>query len=990
MQRKEFVIGIVDHPLFGWILVPYIVIVKPNHGFYHIEAKISQLNISRYIEQFSDKEKQLASWIEEYSDQNLHKVFCKKKGQSVVDFISKIKPEFANEYIRPFIEKRLIKCTDLLQSMDIGLYYKEKPKYINSDEQVEIKRGYAQAIFNINKLEAETQYNLSIRHQNKELNLLEKSAVILTQDPCRIIIENKLFVFNDINAKKVLPFFNKECIHIPKSSEKKWFETFALETIKHYKVKPKGFEINQVISSKKAELTFDYDLQGNPTLILYFIYNEQVKFLANKGSKSSVRFESDHDNYTFYQIERNQAWENGVIENLKNIGLRNYQDSHFTPIQDQPVDAKEQLYDFIHWLSISKEQIEALGIALIQKQNETPYALHQADIQSNIKEENDWFDLKITIQIGEFSIPFPKFRKHILTGNREYKLPNGEIAILPGEWFEQYKELFQFGKDAGKNIQLDKHHFGVMENSIPKKSQSIVEKYQNLIANYSKAKFEAPNGLQAELRPYQKEGFTWMQLLQKNQFGGCLADDMGLGKTVQTLTLLLSSKEKLNGAECQTDEDKLPLSNNQASSQLSLFDQLNKQGIQSYATSLIVMPTSLIHNWEQEVKKFTPDLTCFKFIGQNRPKDLSGFKNFDIILTTYGVVRNDLDLLTAYPFFYIILDESQYIKNPDSKIYKAITQLNCKHRLVLTGTPIENSLTDLWAQINFLNKGLLGNLRFFKREFVQPIEKKTNPEKKERLQQFIQPFLLRRTKHEVAKDLPDKFESVIYCDMAEEQKSFYEEEKSKIRNSIMETIENTEDKPTMLAIEGLNKLRQIANHPVLIKPEFTEPSGKFEEITRNIENLISEKHKVLIFSAYVKHLNLFANYLDKNKHKYSMLTGQTRKREETIAEFQNADDQFVFLIQIKAGGVGLNLTSADYVFIIDPWWNPAVEEQAINRTHRIGQDKKVIVYRFISSETVEEKIQELKARKSKLADSFINTEQAVEKLSLDKILEFLK
>ena len=312
MQRKEFVIGIVDHPLFGWILVPYIVIVKPNHGFYHIEAKISQLNISRYIEQFSDKEKQLASWIEEYSDQNLHKVFCKKKGQSVVDFISKIKPEFANEYIRPFIEKRLIKCTDLLQSMDIGLYYKEKPKYINSDEQVEIKRGYAQAIFNINKLEAETQYNLSIRHQNKELNLLEKSAVILTQDPCRIIIENKLFVFNDINAKKVLPFFNKECIHIPKSSEKKWFETFALETIKHYKVKPKGFEINQVISSKKAELTFDYDLQGNPTLILYFIYNEQVKFLANKGSKSSVRFESDHDNYTFYQIERNQAWENGV------------------------------------------------------------------------------------------------------------------------------------------------------------------------------------------------------------------------------------------------------------------------------------------------------------------------------------------------------------------------------------------------------------------------------------------------------------------------------------------------------------------------------------------------------------------------------------------------------------------------------------------------------------------------------------------------------
>ena len=401
------------------------------------------------------------------------------------------------------------------------------------------------------------------------------------------------------------------------------------------------------------------------------------------------------------------------------------------------------------------------------------------------------------------------------------------------------------------------------------------------------------------------------------------------------------------------------------------------------------MPTSLIHNWDEEIKKFTPELKCYKFIGQNRPKNIRVFKDFDIVLTTYGIVRNDIELLNNYKFFYIILDESQYIKNPDSKIYKAVNQLKSKYRLVLTGTPIENSLTDLWAQINFLNKGLLGNLRFFKREFVQAIEKNIDPEKKERLQQFIQPFVLRRTKQQVAKDLPDKFESVIYCDMTEEQKSLYEEEKSKIRNSIMETMEKSEEKPTILAIEGLNKLRQIANHPVLINSDYDAQSGKYEEITRNIENLIAENHKVLIFSAYVKHLNLFADFLEKNNYQFSMLTGSTRDREQVITDFQTSEEKNVFLIQIKAGGVGLNLTEADYVFIIDPWWNPAVEEQAINRTHRIGQDKKVMVYRFISSDTVEEKIQQLKARKSELADSFINTEQTAKKMSLDQILEFL-
>ena len=235
MPRKELSIGITNHPLFGLIMCPYIIIIKPNHGFYHIEAKISQLNISKYLDNFSENEKKLIKLIDEYSDQTLRKIFSKKRGQTTVNFINALNKEFVDKYIRPYIEKRLAKCTDLLQERNIEVYFKKNPEYIDSNDKIEVIKGKAHSVFNITKLENETQYYLSIRHDKKELNLLEKSGFILTEDPCRIIIENKLYIFEDINAKKLLPFFNKDCIHIPKSSEKKWFETFARESIKQYR-----------------------------------------------------------------------------------------------------------------------------------------------------------------------------------------------------------------------------------------------------------------------------------------------------------------------------------------------------------------------------------------------------------------------------------------------------------------------------------------------------------------------------------------------------------------------------------------------------------------------------------------------------------------------------------------------------------------------------------------------------------------------------------
>ncbi|MGC8802653.1 MAG: DEAD/DEAH box helicase, partial [Bacteroidales bacterium] len=362
-----------------------------------------------------------------------------------------------------------------------------------------------------------------------------------------------------------------------------------------------------------------------------------------------------------------------------------------------------------------------------------------------------------------------------------------------------------------------------------------------------------------------------------------------------------------------------------------------------------------------------------KYFGSQRTRNVAELLQSDVVLTSYGIVRNEIDQLRELPFKYVILDESQVIKNPDSKIYKAILQLNAEHRLVLTGTPIENSLTDLWAQLNFLNRNMLLSLANFKEEYVFSIERHHDTSKEEKLQQLIQPFILRRRKEDVLQDLPSLSEQLVYCDMTEEQMEYYEREKSAIRNEIMFSIEQKGfQKSSIMILKALNRLRLISNHPILVDPAYEGGSGKYEEIIRSIENIIAEDHKVLIFSSYVKHINLIIQHLEANSYPYALLTGSTTERQEVVKRFQTDPATKVFLISLKAGGTGLNLTAADYVFLLDPWWNPAAENQAISRAHRIGQDKKVFVYRFISTQSIEEKIITLQQKKQTIFNTFVN------------------
>jgi len=394
-----------------------------------------------------------------------------------------------------------------------------------------------------------------------------------------------------------------------------------------------------------------------------------------------------------------------------------------------------------------------------------------------------------------------------------------------------------------------------------------------------------------------------------------------------------------------------------------------------------------LYNWQNELRKFAPHLKIYIHEGTYRPKPEpieKLFSTYHVIITSYGMVRADVDYLSKYDFHYLILDESQYIKNSGSVIYHAVKKLYSSHKLALTGTPIENSLIDLWAQFNFINPGLLGNLSTFRNNYIHKIHKEKNKETQNILQQLIRPFLLRRTKEEVTPELPPLSQEIVYCDMTEEQEKIYIAEKNSIRNKLLEN-RDLFIKNSFVALQSLIRLRLLSNHPVMTYPQYLGDSGKFDQILLYFEDIKANGHKVLIFSSFVKSLKIIAKSFDEKGWKYAMLTGKTEKREKEIDYFNRDKNVSAFLISLKAGGTGLNLTEADYVFIIDPWWNPAAEMQAVSRAHRIGQNKKVMVYRFISSHSIEEKIISLQEEKSRLSEVFITSNNPLENLSSREI-----
>lgn len=575
----------------------------------------------------------------------------------------------------------------------------------------------------------------------------------------------------------------------------------------------------------------------------------------------------------------------------------------------------------------------------------------------------DWFDINGVVNFGEIEVSLKEVRRMLRKKERFIKLSDGTIGEIPDEWLEKYRHLFSLGEETAIGLRMAPYHTAIIDQALAQADQATTDEQ---FLNYSK-KFNdftglepktLPTGINGELRQYQKAGYDWLHFLHDYDFGGCLADDMGLGKTIQVLVFLQSIYIRQDRIT-KTDP-------------IGLVD--NREKIKA---SLIVVPRSLLINWQREANKFVPDLNMMIYSEANRPKEISIFDQYDLIITTYGIMLRDIIILQKYEFYYAILDESQAIKNPLSQTGRAARLLRSKHRLVITGTPVENSTVELWSQFAFINPGLLGSLDYFKKEFINSIEKKGDKDSLHTLRKIVHPFILRRTKDQVAPELPSRTEKILICDMSPAQQKLYNRTRDYYRGIVLGMLEKDGINPTRMKIlEGLLRLRQISNHPQLIDEKYRGDSGKFELLLETIDTLRSEGHKALIFSQFVQMLRILRNTMGEKLIPYLYLDGHTRNRMELVDEFQNNPSIPFFLISLKAGGQGLNLTAADYVIHIDPWWNPAVESQASDRTHRIGQEKPVFIYKLITRDTVEEKIRILQDKKMKLVSQLITSESS--------------
>jgi superfamily II DNA or RNA helicase len=563
----------------------------------------------------------------------------------------------------------------------------------------------------------------------------------------------------------------------------------------------------------------------------------------------------------------------------------------------------------------------------------------------------DWFELTGSVPFGDREAPLPAVLAALKKRSTTVPLDDGTLGVLPEEWLRKYGLLSTLGKETQGSLRFSRGQAGLLDALLAGEPEVTVdERFRQ--ARGRIARFEgvhpakAPPGFQGKLRGYQEEGLGWLLFLQEFGLGGCLADDMGLGKTVQVLALLESRRELRQAARPDGGNGSGP----------------------SPRPSLVVVPKSLVFNWKEEAARFAPGLAILDHTGLERARDARCFESYDLVLTTYGTLRRDVLLFKDVPFDYAILDEAQAIKNPDSDSAKAARLLRAEHRLALSGTPVENHLSEIWSLFEFLNPGILGPASGFRAATSEASEENLAP-----LARGLRPLILRRKKEEVVKDLPPKTEQTISCQLAPAQRKLYGDLRDHYRHSLLGRVEREGIASTKLQVlEALLRLRQAACHPGLLDPRRAEePGGKLEALLPQLTEVLEEEHKALVFSQFTRFLGILRTRLDRLRINYEYLDGKTRDRAARVRRFQKDPDCRLFLVSLKAGGVGLNLTAAEYVFLLDPWWNPAVEAQAVDRTHRIGQQNPVFAYRFIAQDTVEEKVLALQQTKRRLADAIL-------------------
>ncbi len=1020
-EESRFIIALNQHRFLGPVFVPYLVEVQPVCMV--VKGLVTPEDAAAQEPLLSPIQKEIVTILGRCTASSLAKRFS--RDSVAADFFSPANNAIIEKNVIPWVHKQMYRVALLLMKGNTPLFRKESQySRIYEDDQIQLPREWCRPVFHFNRGAEEMTYRMQLFTDNREVSLFQRDTQIISASPCVLVADHQLLIFEKLDAPKIKPFTSREEIHIPRSMEEKYFRSFIFPLVRDYGIEAEGFILKEISVVPTPLLCLENDLRMLPVIVLKFRYGDEL-CTAGERRKTFVRL-ADSGKFSFSRITRDGAAENVAAAFLGSLGLRARESFYSLPNMDL-LQREEAVITLIDWISRHHGELLDQGFEIISEAWGKEYFVGKWEIVAGVSRKTDWFDLYAVVTIGEFRFPFVKLRKYLLNGIREFELPDGRVAILPEEWFARYRFMIPFAKGTGNHISLSFHHYPLLQFLGIKEGDEMLRQLGEEFGNLEE--IALPGGLKAELRGYQISGFRWMVTLWRHRLGGCLSDDMGLGKTLQAIALLLMVRKKpqfadqghwTSGRQLSLFDDvntrdalvdgnipKSPDPGNSSGITAVGNEPVNKRGEKNRGigrdgatndplvppASLIVMPASLVHNWMAELRRFAPSLRVYRHTGaqRNRQQDLNRLIfSYDVILTTYGTLRNDTSLFSGLLFNGLILDESQYIKNPASKSYKAVMELNSLHRFVLTGTPIENSLSDLWAQMNFLNPGLLGSSAFFRQSFILPIENNGDQEVSEKLRHMVRPFILRRTKAEVAADLPPLMEQSIVCAMTDSQRSLYETEKSLIRNTILANIEaRGMARSSLVILQGMTRLRQIAIHPQLLREKSDADSGKYNEIMESLRNLVAENHKVLVFSSFVTHLELIRQGVEAAKLKYSLLTGRTTNREEVIRNFQETADNYIFLISMKAGGVGLNLTSADYVFIVDPWWNPAVEEQALSRAHRIGQVRNTFVYRFVTGDTIEEKIGSLKARKKSLADRFINRNNPFGSVSQDDLLDLI-
>ena len=823
-------------------------------------------------------------------------------------------------------------------------YLLEEEKFVNSDFERIIKKEIKNVplLIRDNK-EIEDRLDIYIEIND---NLLTKKNVMNSY----IYSQG---VFYKIDIEKNTQFTLVDLFQKIDKYELESYGTLILKNYKNIDLKYEDYET--IISEEKTaipqiiieKIAFDNSLYLKINSIIstmdydFFIKNQietvlTVNELEKKLEISKINLENlSSDMFEIVKV---------LTKLQKSIGLKS---SYFIDNENFIILNEELAKEFV-----KKELLQLTGkYSIIGTDRLRKYNIKavKPKISGRFSYNLDYFEGEVEVEVegDKFSI------QQLLNNYKKDEyivLSDGTNALINREYIEKLQRIFK--EEDGNKVKVSFFDMPIVQDMIDEKS------FENDFMG-SKDFFEGINKLAEEnidypklnatLRDYQKYGYKWLKYLTDNNLGACLADDMGLGKTLQAIALLTN-----------------------------LHEEKKKK-------SMVIMPKSLIYNWENEIKRFSPKLKVGVYYGINR--DFSLLKKVDIILTTYGTIRNDIENLLEQKFDLLVLDESQNIKNINSQTTKAVLLLNAKKRVALSGTPIENNLLELYSLFRFLNPEMFGSVQEFTNDYIVPIQKYSDTSTIEELRKKIYPFLLRRVKKEVLADLPDKIEKLVYVDMNDEHRRFYEERRKYYYSLLEKNTSSQGNFDKFFVLQAINELRHIVSSPELESKKII--SSKKEVLIENVIEAIENNHKVLVFVNYLSSIESICDSLKENKIKYLKMTGQTKDRQNLVDKFQNDSRYKVFVMTLKTGGVGLNLVSADTIFIYDPWWNTTVENQAIDRAYRLGQDKTVFAYKMIMRNTIEEKILKLQEIKNKLLDDLISEDNLSTKNLSKNDIEFI-